>query len=87
MKYLGTFTIKPEHVKEAIAQFKQTGGAPPPGVTLIGRWHVTGTGRGFTLIESDDPVAMSKFALAWSDLLEQTITPVVDDAQLAAALS
>jgi len=40
MKFMLTFTFKPE-VKgrdEAIARFKKTGGQPPKGVKLLGRW-------------------------------------------------
>ncbi len=87
MKYMTTFTIRPENIKAAIERFKETGGSAPAGVTLVGRWHEMGTGRGFALIESDDPVAVSKFAIGWSDLVDQTTVAVVDDAQIAAALS
>jgi Domain of unknown function (DUF3303) len=40
MKFMRTFTMKSE-VKgrdEAIAQFKKTGGQPPKGAKLLGRW-------------------------------------------------
>ncbi len=86
MKYMTTWTIKPENVKAAIARFKETGGQAPAGVTMIGRWHEMGTGRGATVVESDDPVAVSKFSLAWADLLDQTTVAVIEDAQLAAAM-
>jgi hypothetical protein len=45
-----------------------------------------GTGHGFSLVESDDPVAVSKLAVAWSDLVDQKTVAVVEDAQIAAAL-
>ena len=45
MKYMTTWTIRPENVKAAIARFKETGGQTPAGVTMIGRWHEMGTGR------------------------------------------
>ena len=86
MKYMITFTIRAENAKAAIQRFKETGGSPPAGVTLVGRWHEMGTGRGFALLESDDPVAVSKMLVGWSDLTDQTTVPVVDDAQIAAAL-
>ena len=31
---------------EANARFKETGGPPPPGVKMIGRWHYTEGGEG-----------------------------------------
>ena len=86
MKYMTTWTIRPENVKAAIARFKETGGQTPAGVTIIGRWHEMGTGRGVAVVEFDDPVAVSKFSLTWADLLDQTTVAVIEDAQLAAAM-
>jgi len=86
MKYMTTWTIRPENVKAAIARFKETGGQTPAGVTMIGRWHEMGTGRGVAVVESDDPVAVSKFSFTWADLLDQTTVAVIEDAQLAAAM-
>ena len=34
----------------------------------------------------DDPVAVSKLAVAWADLVDQRTVAVVEDAQIAAAL-
>ena len=45
-----------------------------------------GTGNGFSLVESDDPMAVSKLAIAWADLVDQKTVAVVEDAQIAAAL-
>lgn len=56
-----------------------------PGVKMT-RFHEMGTGRGFSLVESDDPVAVSKLALAWADLVDQKTIAVVGDAEVAAAL-
>ena len=87
MKYMTIWTIKPENTSDAIERFRLTGGPPPPGVTLLGRWHDIGGGRGFTLSESDDPVAMTKWSLQWDDLLSFEVVPVVDDTQIGDALS
>jgi Protein of unknown function (DUF3303) len=86
MKYMISFTVRPENVKAAIERFKETGGKAPGGVTIIGRWHEMGTGHGFVLVETDDPVALSRFAIAWGDLADQKTVAVVEDAQIAAAL-
>jgi hypothetical protein len=50
------------------------------------RFHEMGTGRGFSLVESDDPVAVSRMALAWADLVDQKTVAVLSDAEIAAAL-
>jgi hypothetical protein len=38
MKFLLTFTLPAATRDEAMARFLATGGQPPPGVTLLGRW-------------------------------------------------
>ena len=84
MKYITVWTIRPEHMKAAIKRF-QEGEPQIPGVKMT-RFHAMGTGRGFSLVESDDPVAVARLASAWSDLVDQTTVAVVEDAQIAAAL-
>jgi hypothetical protein len=81
MKFMLTFSFKPE-VKvrdEAIARFKKTGGAPPKGVKLLGRWTHADLGGGCDLLECDDVIALGEFAYMWSNLMDLTITPVVED--------
>ena len=46
-----------------------------------------GAGDGFALFETDDPVALSQYILAWAGLVDQKVYPVVDDAGIAQALS
>ena len=88
MKFMLTFTIKPEAKSrdEAIARFQKTGGQPPKGAKLLGRWTAADFSGGFDLIESDDVKALTEFALMWSDLIELRLTPVIEDAQLVEVL-
>lgn len=86
MKFMLTFTIKPEGRDEAIARFKKTGGQPPKGAKLLGRWTAADFSGGFDLLESDDAKALTEFALMWSDLIELRIVPVVEDAELSEIL-
>ncbi len=85
MKYMVTFHIRPENIKAAIKRFME-GEPTVEGAKIIGRWHKIGTGNGFSLVESDDPVAVSKLAVARADLVDQRTVAVVEDAQIAAAL-
>ena len=48
----------------------------------IDRWTRADMSGGFDLLESNDPKALAEFALQWSDLMELTIVPVLDDRQL-----
>ena len=88
MRFMLTFSWKPDTRTraEAIARFRKTGGVPPKGVKLLGRWTRADFSGGFDLLESDDPKALTEFALVWSDLMELTIVPVVEDSELGEVL-
>lgn len=88
MRFMLTFAIKPETKSrdEAIRRFKETGGQPREGAKLLGRWTAADFSGGFDLLESNDPGALTQFALMWSDLMELRIVPVVEDGELAAVL-
>jgi len=88
MKFMLTFAIKPESKgrDEAIRRFKETGGQPPEGAKLLGRWTAADFSGGYDLLESDDPKALTQFALLWSDVMELRMVPVVEDAELAEVL-
>jgi Domain of unknown function (DUF3303) len=77
MRLMFTWALKPQHQREAVARFLETGGAPPAGVKMLGRWH--GSGKGFVLAESDDIKAVFEWTNQWADLLEFEITPVMVD--------
>lgn len=88
MKFMLTFHWKPDTKTrdEAIARFQKTGSQPPKGARLLGRWTRADLSGGFDLLESDDPQALAAFALQWSDLMQLTIVPVLEDEQLANVL-
>lgn len=88
MKFMLTFEWKPDTKtrSEAIARFGKTGGQAPAGAKLVGRWTRADFSGGYDLIESDDAQALAEFALMWSDLMQLTTVPVLEDAALAAVL-
>lgn len=88
MKFIVTFSWKPDAKTrdEGIARFRKTGGQPPAGAKLLGRWTRADFSGGFDLLESDDPQALAEFALMWSDLMELTIVPVLEDQELSEVL-
>jgi hypothetical protein len=88
MKFMLTFSWKPD-VKaqdQGIARFQKTGGQPPKGVKLLGRWTRADFSGGFDLLECDDAQRLAEFALMWSDLMELTIVPVLEDKELSKVL-
>jgi hypothetical protein len=67
-------------------RFKQTGGAAPPEVSMLGRWHSTEGNGGFLVAESDDAEAVAKWLQDWTDLVSFEITPVLTDEQFASVI-
>ena len=86
MKYMTAWTIRPENMKATIKRFMEEN-PQVQGTKIISRMHVLGTGMGFTLWESDDPLAAAREGLLWSDLIDLKVYPVVDDATIAKALA
>lgn len=88
MKFMLSFTMTPDKAKrdEAIQRFLKTGGQPPKGAKLLGRWTAADFSHGFDLLESDDVKPLTQFALEWGDLMELSITPVVEDKDLLEVL-
>ncbi len=79
MKCMVTWIISPENFKEAFARFKEGRAEAPAGFKILGRWHETGTGKGFMLVDIEDMVAFTGWIMGWSDLSKQTVVPVVED--------
>jgi hypothetical protein len=88
MRFLCGFSWGPdrEAQDEAIRRFRATGGQPPAGARLLGRWIRADFTGGVVLVESDDPKALTEFSLMWSDLMELEIVPVLEDQELLEVL-
>ena len=88
MKFMLTFNLITDKTNrnEAIARFMKTGGQPPQGAKLIGRWTRADFSGGYFLLESEDAEALTELALQWSDLMELEIVPVVDDKEVTQVL-
>ena len=87
MKFIVTFSLRPEHRDAAIARFRKTGGLPPKPARFLGRWTAADMSGGFVLIESEDVSAVTEFALMWTDLIDLRVIPVIEDESLTAVLS
>jgi hypothetical protein len=84
MKFMMTWKIPPTQMASAVARFLKTGGTPPKGIKMLGRWH--GAGLGFALADSKDGKALYEWIAEWSDLLDMSVQPVVEDREAAAVL-
>ena len=86
MKYIISWTVPQATFNAAVARFLETGGAPPKGVTMLGRWHGM-NGQGFAISESTDAKAMYQWVAQRSDVLSLTVTPCVEDADAGAVMA
>lgn len=80
MKFIVTYSIPKGSVIDSQARFLKTGGGPPQGVKMIGRWHGM-SGRGVVIAETNDAKALYTWLNDWTDLLEFETTPCVEDAE------
>jgi len=87
VKFMVTWKLGP-HTQEVAAKRFLAGGAPmPPGLTKLGRWHMPGSQGGWLLVETDDPTALAQHMVTWGNVLETSVTPVIEDEDAAKAMA
>ncbi len=86
MRFMVRWTLKGDNRDRTIARFKETGGPPPSGVQMIGRWHCASGSGGFALAESGDAAAIHRWVYDWSDLLSFEVHPVLNDEEFMRSL-
>jgi hypothetical protein len=87
MIFIVSWTISSANRNSAIERFLKTGGAPPEGVKMLGRWHAVGGAAGFGIAEASDPVPIQKWVLQWSDLMNMEVQAALTDEQIAPLLA
>jgi hypothetical protein len=87
MLFIVSWTISPGNRDAAIARFLNTGGAPPAGVKMLGRWHAVGSSAGFGIAEANDLVPIQKWVLEWNDLMSMDVHAALTDEQIAPLLA
>ena len=85
MKYMVTWRIPPNTYTPAFDRFLAQGAPLPDELTLVGRWHVPGSMRGWLLVEGDDMTALAAHLAEWAPYLELDVAPVIEDEDAAAA--
>ncbi|MEP7363093.1 MAG: DUF3303 family protein [Acidobacteriota bacterium] len=85
MKFMVSWKLPQGTFQSAVQRFLATGGAPPKGVKMIGRWHGASM-KGVAIAESNDAKAIYAWAATWGDLLEMDVTPCLDDTEGAKVL-
>jgi Protein of unknown function (DUF3303) len=86
MKYLVSWSVPQPAARAAIERFLKTGGAPPEGVTQVGRWFGM-NGKGCSIVEASDPKGVFALVSEWQEFIEIEATPVMEDEDAAAVLA
>jgi hypothetical protein len=76
MLFLNIYTYKEGKREEIIERRLEKGRAEPEGVKIIGEWTALDGSGGYMLFEMGQPDYT--WTLAWSDLLDMKIVPVLD---------
>ena len=78
MKYLVQWHLsEPSAVRSAAKKFLETGGQPPEGATLVGRWFGT-NGKGSIVVEASDPKQVLELVTEWSEFMQIEATPAIE---------
>ena len=85
MQFVVSWSLPQATYRTAVTRFLQTGGLPPAGVKMIGRWHGM-SGKGFAVVETTNPKALYAWVAEWSEFLPLETTPVLEDADAGAVL-
>ena len=81
-----TYRVKAENRISTEERFKATGGAPPEGVNLLGRWHDAAGLHGFMVSEASNAVDIAKWCQEWTDIMEFEVNAVISDEELASVM-
>jgi len=75
MLFMGIFTYEPEKRTEVIKRRAEKG--PMAEGKIIGEWGSIAGGLVYRVVEIDDPKAMLKAVMAWSDLGKMELIPIM----------
>lgn len=83
MLFFACYTYSGENRDAVHKRFKETGGTPPAGVAMLGRWHGAEGNCGFLIAESEDVSAVASWLNEWTDLISFDVRPVLTDEQFS----
>lgn len=86
MKYLVDWELQTATFRNTVERFLKTGGLPPKGVTLVGRWHGT-NGKGFAVVEAPDAKSVFAYLAEWMEFFPIEASPLVEDSEAAEVLA
>ena len=84
MKFICEWKFRDREAIQLVNKKSQEENEPLDGIKYLAKWY-TGTGRGYSLLETEDPMALNKLLVFWADLLEMNTVPVVEEKNLPGA--
>ena len=88
MLFMVTYRTSLATTRAGQARFMETGGAPPPaGVRKVAAYHCADGSGGYTIAETDDPVALARWCNQWADLITFDARPVLTDELMGKVLA
>jgi hypothetical protein len=78
--------FKNRDAKAVYRSFRDRGRGAPEGLEYVGSWIEANFDRCFQLMECDDARLLQQWVVAWSDLIEFEIVPVVPSAETREAV-
>ena len=87
MLFMVIESFRNQDAKAVYRRFRDKGRLTPDGLAFVGSWVEADLSRCFQLMECDDVTLLQRWAVAWSDLVEFEIVPVVPGKAVADALS
>lgn len=87
MKFILSWTVKPENRNEALRRVQSKENLAVDGITILGHWHNVNLLNGWALVEADNEATIAKWLMDWTDLNVNELTPVIDEKELRQLLT
>lgn len=82
MKYMLTWTVKPENQPESIQRWKKMGANPPEGIEVVSHYWNVNHLSGWAVFQAPNHASIAKWLVDWTDLNVNSVTPIIDDKEL-----
>jgi len=82
MKYMLTWSVKPENQKESIKRWKEKGSKSPEGIEVLSHYWNVNHLNGWAVFKASNHATVAKWLLNWTDLNVNEVTPIIDDEEM-----
>ena len=87
MKILAHATVEKGSRIEFLRRMEEVDNAPPEGAELVARWFAASGNEMWMVIDGADSSVVAEYFLEWANLSDISLTPVVSDDEIDAALA